>query len=312
MKTLVLSMISIAATIAAMTACTSEGDPIDNIDNGQPVEIKASAGIGQIITKTAGVITDGTVVDDIEFIVTEGESAPADWSAANLTPTDATIAADKSLTFTTPQYYNSKASIKSFLVGYHPKNAGSGSREKNTVSYTITGQQDIMCTEVKNGNKTDNKETKLNIEFEHQLAQYSFQILAGDEQAVDTWGKIKSIELIGQQTTATLTLNTKTLTFSGDATNVITAGTVETGFDSTNPTTTPVQFGSPIMVKPTQTGMKVKVVTVNNPDGIEVLLNVESVVSTSYIVTLTFKATEIGATAKIGEWKTGVGTGDVQ
>ena len=111
MKTLVLSMISIAATIAAMTACTSEGDPIDNIDNGQPVEIKASAGIGQIITKTAGVITDGTVVDDIEFIVTEGESAPADWSAANLTPTDATIAADKSLTFTTPQYYNSPALI---------------------------------------------------------------------------------------------------------------------------------------------------------------------------------------------------------
>jgi len=112
MKTLVLSMISIAATIAAMTACTSEGDPIDNIDNGQPVEIKASAGIGEIITKTAGVITDGKEVDDIEFIITEGEDAPADWSTATLNMTDATIAADKSLTFKTSQYYNSKASIK--------------------------------------------------------------------------------------------------------------------------------------------------------------------------------------------------------
>ena len=50
MKTLVLSMISIAATVAAMTACTSEGDPIDNIDNGQPVEIKLNAGV--ITTKS--------------------------------------------------------------------------------------------------------------------------------------------------------------------------------------------------------------------------------------------------------------------
>ena len=51
MKTLVLSMISIAATIAAMTACTSEGDPIDNIDNGQPVEIQLNAGV--VTTKAA-------------------------------------------------------------------------------------------------------------------------------------------------------------------------------------------------------------------------------------------------------------------
>ena len=180
MKTLVLSMISIAATVAAMTACTSEGDPIDNIDNGQPVEIKASAGIGEIITKTAGVITDGKEVDDIEFIITEGEDAPADWSTATLNMTDATIAADKSLTFKTSQYYNSKASIKSFLIGYHPKTAGSGSRNNNIVSYTITGQQDIMCTEVNSGNKTDNKNKNLDIKFDHQLAQYSFQILAGD------------------------------------------------------------------------------------------------------------------------------------
>lgn len=312
MKTLVLSMISIAATVAAMTACTSEGDPIDNIDNGQPVEIKASAGIGEIITKTTGVITDGTAVDDIEFIITEGESAPTDWSTATLTETNATIAADKKLSFTTPQYYNSKASIKSFLVGYHPKAAGSGSRNKNIVSYTITGQEDIMCTEVKSGNKTDNKDTDLNIKFEHQLAQYSFQILAGDKQAVDTWGKIKSIELIGQQTTAELTLNTNTLTFTGGATNTITVGTTETGFDPTNPTTTAVQFGDPIMVQPGQKDMKVKVVTTNNPDGIEVPLTVASVASTSYIVTLTFKATEIGATATIGEWLTGTGSGDVQ
>lgn len=311
MKTLVLSMISIAATIAAMTACTSEGDPIDNIDNGQPVEIKASAGIGQIITKTAGVITSEMAVDDIAFIVTEGKSEPTDWSTG-LKTTDATIAADKSLTFTTPQFYNSIPTINSYLIGYHPKYAGSGTSTNNTVSYTITGKEDIMCTGIVSGNKETNKTQTLDFTFDHQLAQYTFKILAGDQQAATTWGKIKSIKLLGQQTAATLTLNTKTLAFTGESTEVIIVGETDTDFDSTNPTTTPVKFGSPIMVQPGQSDMKVKVVTENNTEGIEVPLTVASVKSTSYVVTLTFKSTGIGATATIGTWLSGEGTGDVQ
>lgn len=46
MKTLVLSMISIAATVAAMTACTSESDPVNEVDpivNAKtPIEFKSS------------------------------------------------------------------------------------------------------------------------------------------------------------------------------------------------------------------------------------------------------------------------------
>ena len=50
MKTLVLSMISIAATVAAMTACTSESDGIDDLTKDAPVEIKMSAGVLNIVT----------------------------------------------------------------------------------------------------------------------------------------------------------------------------------------------------------------------------------------------------------------------
>ena len=311
MKTLVLSMISIAATIAAMTACTSEGDPIDNIDNGQPVEIKASAGIGQIITKTAGVITDGKDVENIEFVIVEKESVPSDWSTEALKATDATINTD-GFKFSTPQYYNPISTIKSHLIGYHPKTEGGGSRSNNVVTYTtITGQEDIMCTGIVSGNKEDNKTKALDFTFDHQLAQYTFKIQAEDQQAVATWGKISSIKLIGQQTTATLTLDTKTGEFTGVSTGEITVGDEAKAFDATDPVNNAVTYGSPIMVKPDQTNMKVKIVTEKNP-GIEIPLTVASVKSTSYIVTLTFKATEIGATAKIGEWKTGVGTGDVQ
>ena len=41
MKTLVLSMISIAATIAAMTACTSESDPVDEVEAQVPINLNA-------------------------------------------------------------------------------------------------------------------------------------------------------------------------------------------------------------------------------------------------------------------------------
>ena len=55
MKTLVLSMISIAATVAAMTACTSESDPINDITNPKDakVEIKLNAGVLGVETKAA-------------------------------------------------------------------------------------------------------------------------------------------------------------------------------------------------------------------------------------------------------------------
>lgn len=309
MKTLVLSMISIAATVAAMTACTSEGDPIDVIDNGQPVEIKASAGIGEITTKTAGVIIDGNEVNDIEFIITEGESAPTDWSTAPLVKTSASIGTDKSLSFSPKQYYNSKPSINSYLIGYHPKSLGNAVRTNNSVAYVITGDEDIMCTEVKNGNKTTNKNTNLEITFDHLLTQYTFEVVAADAQAIQTWGKIRSIELIGQQKNATLALDKKTLVFNGNSDGIIEVGSTETDLKAD---LTATQFGKPIMVKPDQTNMQVKVVTENNSEGVVVDLTVASVKSTSYIVTLTFKATEIGATATIGEWKTGTGTGDVE
>ena len=55
MKTLVLSMISIAATIAAMTACTSESDPINEID----AEVNVPINFGQSINLFTKAIATG-------------------------------------------------------------------------------------------------------------------------------------------------------------------------------------------------------------------------------------------------------------
>lgn len=50
MKTLVLSMISIAATVAAMTACTSESDPVNEVTN-QPTPVLFGSSISEITSK---------------------------------------------------------------------------------------------------------------------------------------------------------------------------------------------------------------------------------------------------------------------
>lgn len=301
MKKLMISMLA----MAAMVSCTSE-DILPSDDDNQPVEIKATAGISEITTKSTGVIQNGDVVTEIGFIRNDGEGTPT-WSTATLTGFAATIAADGVMTFTPAQYYDSNAKINTYLIGYHPN---TGTRTNNEVVYTITGQEDIMCTALLKGDKTTNKTTALTSIFDHLLTQLSFKIKADDQAAIDAWGNVTSIELINQQTTATLTLDTKTLVFSGDATNSISIGSTSTAFDSTP--TTEVAFGQAIMVQPGQSKYTVKVKTANNTEGIDVDLTVDAAVSTSYVVTLTFKGTTIGATATIGTWKTGTGEGTVQ
>ena len=52
MKALVFNMLTIAATFAAMTACTSESDPVDEINpKDAKVEIKLNAGVVDVQTK---------------------------------------------------------------------------------------------------------------------------------------------------------------------------------------------------------------------------------------------------------------------
>lgn len=85
MKTLVLSMISIAATVAAMTACTSESDGIDEVDpivNAKsPIEFKSSI-IG-IETKT---IKEGSSFSNGNEIGVYGykKEAPTDYTQNSL------------------------------------------------------------------------------------------------------------------------------------------------------------------------------------------------------------------------------------
>lgn len=50
MKALVFNMLTIAATFAAMTACTSESDPVDEVTN-QPTPVLFGSSISEITSK---------------------------------------------------------------------------------------------------------------------------------------------------------------------------------------------------------------------------------------------------------------------
>lgn len=297
MKTLVLSMISIAATIAAMTACTSESDPINDITNPKDakVEIKATAGIGSIDVETKATIDQGSALPGVQFVRSDGETAV--WSDVNNINGTGDIAAGTpgSITFNPAQYYPKKG--KTSLIGYYP----SGTITSGVVSFTINGTQDILCSNIVEADRA-NIETKPTVSFElkHKLTQLKFKVKAKDTEAIDIWGTITSINLINQKTTAKLTLSSQNLAFETGSTPIAVASGLtqtltadEAGLD----------IGDPIMVEPEQTKYTVNVITSKNPEGVDIeLTNVAGTVSTAYTVLLTFKGKNIDATGSIGAW----------
>lgn len=313
MKTLVLSMISIAATVAAMTACTSESDGIDDLTKDAPVEIKMSAGVLNIETRSSGPISGLTgEINDVMFVKVETVKDAADnalsWST-DPTKHNATIAANSGdITFTEKPYYSSDAEKYSYLIGYHPNTGGTLSGSE--VSYTIDGNMDIMISTVTNGNK-NSKGTELTPKFSHKLTQLIIWV-QGDKAAADAWGTITHIKVKDIEQKVILDLSTKELKASttDNTPNLleithtdypaIEAEAKEAGYCMILPKTTADAYTLEVT-----TNVTTKEVTVDIPasaDGTTRAKNT-TVAGESYKINLTFKANEISAKASVDSWK---------
>ena len=327
MKTLVLSMISIAATVAAMTACTSESDEIDNVIEA-PVEIKASAGVGSIITKASMDKWDVAGTNAF-FCKAEDNATAADWATA--TPIYAKITEDGSITFysdenrttESKQYYNADATIKSWMIGCYLGNAvitGGTNLTNNKATFTITGEQDIMATAPSSGTKkTDENFSEFT--FNHLLSNLSFQITPTNASEIEAvkkaFGNVTRIEVSEQPNLLDLTLG-ETVSLEKNATPG--SETFSLTKDVTIGTNT--AYGD-IMVFPNSnigtvaSPIKIKVYTEKATSGIDVNVKIGDgslglVAKTKYLVTLSFSTTDIQATAKIGKWESGSGSGEVK
>lgn len=303
MKTLVLSMISIAATVAAMTACTSESDPVDEVVNPKDakVEIKATAGIGSINVETKAAINPKEELSGVQFVRIDGETPS--WTAATVTCTGTIAATTGTIVFSNPQYYPQTGNAN--FISYYP----AGTLETGIVSYTgLDGTTDIMCTNVVTANRTQIAGTPtVDFALNHLLTQLNIQVKAKDDEAIANWGKITKIELLGQLPEAKLTLNPKALAFEGTATSFVVSST------ETTLTTDATPIGT-IMAQAEQSEYKIKVTTQNAESTITFNSDkIAGTASTAYTITLNFNGKNIESQGTIGEWNDGGNTsGDLE
>lgn len=228
MKTLVLSMISIAATVAAMTACTSESDPIDDLNpKDAKVEIKMTAGVGAITTKAAATTAFNNTSITLLRQDVNNTGGVTDWGASAILHTYSLTG--ENITLDNGQkYFNNDVNLKSIFVGY--SNVAKATNNNNgKISYTITGQEDLLCTQELNvGTKTAQVENP-ELNFKHLLSQVEIKVV-GTTKANDVFGQINTISLI-MPTAVTADLKTATATATSNAANE----SIEIFDNTTNP-----------------------------------------------------------------------------
>lgn len=233
------------------------------------------------------------------------------------------------INFVESQYYNADERLKSWFVSYYPEdNDGYGNNLTNPgkLVWTINGKQDIMFSPVVSGDKITNKSTALSFTLSHKLAWLEFKIesdgqMDGDGDAVvanEAWGDITSIKVKGVSNLYTLTLPS-TVEFSG-------SGDIESWNRSDNAptaqtlTTTPTFFSQSLVEAlsyATDRNYTLLITTTKRPAAVEVPIsltgNVSAQAGAKHVITLTFHATEITATAQITPWTDGApGSGTVE
>lgn len=300
MKTLVFSMLA----MAAMVSCTSESDPIEEIDNGQPVEIKMTAGVITVETTKAVIASDGTFTPKIvgwESTVAPTTASAPKWTSA---PTSAISgsASGASIELTPKAFYNPDKANSTYIRGYYPE--GTPSNGVVTLSNT-TGSEDIIMTDlVDAGNKTST--TSPSLTFAHKLSQLNFKVLAGEGFANDI--TLTSITVKNVALPTGFNLITGAITYDA-ATNLLVPGISDPTIAAAE-----ASVGSAIMVKPiSSTTLKLDIVTSAGTfsDVSTTLSKIDTNGGTSYTITLTFKQKEITTTASVTAWESETGTGDV-
>ena len=331
MKSLVLSMLAIAS-MAAMSSCSNENDPVDeviNAGNQEKVEIKLSAGI-VTATKSAGVIkeTEGALANDLKvrfFRPVDAESptwttgdelyaviAAASGHSISFKESEADDATDKKI------YYSNTENMKSYLAGCYLDDAvikADDDLKDGKIAFTITGKQDIMATIGKTGSKSSIFE---NFKFEHLLSQINVNLI-GTTNSGSNFGKITKVEITEVPTQLELTLSGSDPAITPTAT-----GNIEIYNGEMDIPTTSTSVGEAVMIwsKTSENNviggekdhpLKVKITTSTGEYIVPIIITGGLQASQNHSITLTFSE-KISASASFGEWtnNTNIGTGDIQ
>lgn len=319
--------ISVCA-LAALVGCSKEENarPAGGSE-GSRAAIAPSANIENNVISRAAV--DGTSFaegnDVFRLSAFEAATEPTDnWTATGAQAFEnvqVNCAANGSLSLATPKYYppTGANAQKLWFYAYAPAANGTYSNGNGTtkpsVSYIITGQEDIMSGKVTNGNGIGgvaNGETQTHpaFGFSHLLKKITFKVKAGDTFDAATNTAVSQIVVKNVKTSATLDVVAGTLAFSGEADQSLTlagSNTTITAEGAAVPGCLMFEPGTSFTVSVTAGGVTYAdaTVTLSGDKAGEA--------GVSHEVTLTFHRSGIVPTAAITDWVNGDDAGvDIQ
>lgn len=295
---------------AFLCSCSNEEEPAVA---GRGEAMQVSAGIGEA---TRAVIDADYATDlEVSFARLDDPGSNDDWTTPAIEATRAGGSGNTAITFATTQAY-SPENGESVLIGYYPRKAlEAGTTNPVSVKYIITGDEDIMATEIQTG-ALNKKFTSFT--FRHLLTQLQFKC-TGSAEAIAKWTAISSIKVKNVATSLTLALDETdgaTLTATGSTDQILdvkNCPTAVSAADAENPTTGylmlyPVaNMGTAdgaisLEVSATYSGTaKTHTVVINN-------IEEGAKMGHSHLITLTFAEDgTIVAEAGIAEWQPGNG-----
>ena len=194
-KLLIMSLL----VAAFLGGCTNTEEPVTD---GTAQAIEVSAGIAE---STRAVISGGYTNDlEVSFARLDNPGTTgAQWNTPVIDAVRTGGTGNTVLTFEPEQTYLTEEG-ESVLIGYYPcKALNSGTANPISVTYTITGEDDIMATGVQTGSLVNKFET---FTFSHLLTQLQFKC-TGSTGAIAKWTAITSIKVKNVATGLKLSLD---------------------------------------------------------------------------------------------------------
>lgn len=176
--------------------CSNMEEPVTD---GAAEAIEVNAGIAEATRAVIG----GGYTNDLEVSFARLDNpgtVGAAWTSIDAVRTGGT--GNTALTFEPEQTYLAEEG-ESVLIGYYPRKELSGTSNPASVTYTITGDEDIMVTGVQTGSLVDKFET---FTFSHLLTQLQFKCV-GSAGAIGKWTAVASIKVKNVATGLKLSLD---------------------------------------------------------------------------------------------------------
>lgn len=310
MKTNKYLAVSLLAALALSSCSNNEEEVIEPA----ATNMELSAGIGQ---STRAVI-DANYGNDLEvaFVRMNNPASNTTWITPAIDATRAGGSGNTAITFATAQTYSSDNGI-SALIGYYPrKTLENGTSNPISVKYEITGDEDIMATELQTG-AANNQFAPFT--FQHLLTQLQFKC-AGSAEAANKWTAISSIKIKNVATGLTLSLDKTdgaTLAATGTANQELSVVNCPATVSAPSADAEP-QIGYLMLYPATDMGTETSAISlevVATYNGVEKTLNVPInnisggvQAGQSHLITLNFTIDgEITVEAGIAEWQPGNG-----